>query len=177
MSLLSKSQIKNANDKVRTLGMFYEMDYKDTDAVLSIKPNGPHLTSSGKELHSIHDLYMQHCIDDPTEYTLAIEVFGEWKTWEKISSNTRNQDEWLTSLRNEAIIARKAMAFKSLVKDAKTGTGASAKYLIEEPWKKGAPGADGRKKRAQVRDTANKAFQQSGVSEDVQRLKDDGYLQ
>ena len=80
---------------------------------------------------------------DPTEYAVAMEVFGSWKQWEKIINNNTllvHIEEW----RVELEIKLKSEAILALAKTAKNegskGT-AAAKYLAERGWEKRKAGA------------------------------------
>lgn len=146
--------------------------------------NGP-LTLQ-KENHdgkiSLYKLYMNFCVEDPSEVTFAEEVFGDYYWW------TRAQDVYvlrphIEEWRAIASEKRKAIAFKTIIEEVKNAKKegksalAAAKYLIEEPWKHGSSVAEKKKIRKQIADTAEAAFHSKEISNDISRLKEEGILQ
>ena len=177
MSLLSSSQFKTKEGVVRTKSLFYELLYDDhTYAVFTTKEED-HETPDGKPLVSFPKLFVSSLVDDPTEYSFAMEVFGSWSAWDKIRNSDKRLVKKIEAWRLEADIARKAMAFRSVVEEAKGGKSAfsASKYLIEGSWK--TKGPDGRSARSRERETAQLAFEKSGVDEDLERLRDEGLIQ
>lgn len=87
------------------------------------------------ELISLRALYIQYCVDDPTEATFCDEVFGDWYYWSKLRVVKWFQPylkEWM----EECDVRRKSLAFKAVVKEIKEdGKGAlqAAKFLITDP--------------------------------------------
>lgn len=129
---------------------------------------------------SIRKLYVEHTIDDPTEYTFAMEVFGSWEVWCGIrdSSDPKIQKA-LASARELASVKRQAIAFRAVMDKVKEGaaTFQAERWLVDEPWNDTKPTKDGRKKRKEDAQEAEVTFEKKGLSEDLQRLKDEGYLQ
>jgi len=128
---------------------------------------------------SLAQTFIAMTVDDPTEVEFADAVFGSWEVWEKISNSDKRLVAKIKKWRHEADIRRKALAFRAIVKEIRLeGKGAlsAAKYLLEEPWK-GSKAKDGRKGRAETRETAEQAFERNGVSEDLKRLREEGLLQ
>lgn len=72
------------------------------------------------------------------------------------------------------------MAFTTVLDTAtseKANAFSAAKYLIEGGWDTTKSGKDGRSKRQRDRDTANEAFDRSGIEDDLQRLRNNGLVQ
>ena len=178
MSLLKPEQYRDTSGQIYTIAMVYEFNYDHDRACVTLKEDD-HVLPSGKRLISIPRVYLQYCINDPTEYDFAIALFGSWPVWQRVSTSPKWKEP-LAALRKEAEVARKSHAFKTLVQEANDetskGRAAAAKYLIEEPWKKGTNSADGRAKRAQVRESAQEAFERSGIEDDLQRLREEGHI-
>jgi len=118
---------------------------------------------------NLRNIYISLCVDDPTEFVFAEEVFGDWSFWahlRNISWMKAQVEEWQVVVEVE----RKSRAFKALVQDASDPKSrsrvASAKYLIEEPWKN----KKDRDTKKQVEATASSAYDQS--AKDLERIKE-----
>lgn len=187
MPLLQPTDYKTDGGVVRTKSLFHEYSYDDTSfVVFTLKDTGYFLPSkspegedqgSGKELLPISRLFVESTVQDPTEYSFAMEVFGSWEAWDKIRSGDRRLKAQIEKWRTEADVCRKSIAFKSVVEEAQGGKSAfsAAKYLIEETW--ATKGPDGRSARKKARETAEEAFERSGTAEDIKRLREEGLIQ
>ena len=83
-------------------------------------------------LPCLRDLYMELTLDDPTEYTFAIEVFNTWDFWENLSASSVIQpivDKW----RKENMVRQKMIAVKALKQEAFNGKSkaTAAKWLFD----------------------------------------------
>lgn len=167
MPLLDSSVLLNASGVCRTVSLFYETHQPGSVPVFTFNPNPP---AGAAGLIKFRDIYLLHCVDDPTENSMAEAVFGDYKYWVKISETPLIQP-YVEELRNVATIKRKEIAFKAIVDEAKNGRSkfTAAKYLIEEPW---LP-KDWRTKKNN-RDTSRQAAH--AISSDVDRLKAEGYF-
>ena len=80
-------------------------------------------------------MYMAYCRDDPTEWTLAEEVFGSWSIWERISTMQAIKG-FVSDLRKANGIRMKSIAIKKIVQEASLTDGRNtfqaAKYLIDK---------------------------------------------
>jgi hypothetical protein len=101
-----------------------------------------------EELPVLRDLYFQHCKTDPTEYTLAVSVFGSWEFWEQLTDSNDIKpviDTW----RKEIDMYLRSQAVQSIAKQAKEGSFQGAKWLYDHkfwdkaPKKKRSPKEDG----------------------------------
>ena len=165
MALFEHSVFTNNSNTVRTIALFAETsktpDFTPVMCLSDVPKEG--------YLH-LKPIFLQFCVEDPTEYDFAIHVFGSWHIWERVceaNSVKYYVDRW----RAECDIARKRTAFKAIIKEARQGKTptAAARYLIEEPWK-------GRTKAAKekTKETATQAY--SSVTSDIERLKEEGLL-
>lgn len=179
MAIFSMSKLKGDNGVVRTRSLFYELSYENSaDVVFTLKEHDCE-TADGRPLISLQQLFLHYTVEDPTEYQFAYAVFGSWDIWQKIA-DMRAIQKYLAEWRKEADVRRKCEAFKTITSELKEGKNAyqAAKYLIEEPWKSKSVESqqDKRKARADARETAEKAFEVSGIADDIKRLKEEGLI-
>lgn len=165
--LFTKEQLIAPNNRRYTQALFRE---------LSAQPEVAIMTLLGRDIEgytNIRTIFVQYCTEDPSEYSFAEYVFGDWDHWELILNNRQIQshfDKW----RDEAAIARKGIAFKTIVDMAKGKSPSSlsaAKLLIDEPW---IPKKD-KKATVKKNETTKKAA--SAVQSDIESLKEKGLLQ
>jgi hypothetical protein len=84
-------------------------------------------------------------------------------------------EEWADVAREK----RKQLAFQAIMQEVKTSGKSSfsaAKYLIEEPWRNGGSVYEKRKIKESIATTATKAYTNSAVQKDLERLKSEGLL-
>ena len=179
MAIYDFTFTKSDSGVIRTKSLFYETSYDNQEYVLfTLKEHDVQLPS-GRTAVALSKIFIEMTVQDPTEFEFSQAVFGSWEVWDKIA-NAATIDKHVAKWRKEATIRRKAMAFKSVVAEVQEGGKSSftaAKYLIEEPWSvKDARTKDGRKARAEARETAEQAFERAAVSEDLQRLRDEGLI-
>lgn len=159
--MFKREQLYNASGKARSTSIFIEYDSKGIMTLRHKKPNG---------VPSLRDLYIQYCSEDPTEYSFAIEVFGDTFFWFNLRERKFIQDllpEW----EHMASLARKSKAFKALISEVELngrGLVTAAKYLIDKsPTDKGKPKA--------VKEKEDKEIF-SHVDEDLKRLREQGLI-
>ena len=178
MPLFALDQLKTEQGLFKTKGLFLEQDYDYESTIMTYQEHDRFI--KGKTYYSLRRLYVEHCLDDPTEYTLAMEVFGSWDVWSKIAASPTIRPV-LDKAREECEVKRKAMASLKIRDELSEGKNSyqAAKYLIEEPWKVKAADTpeDKRKARAAARKTAESAYEVSGVEADLKRLKEEGLIQ
>lgn len=180
MALYDFTFTKGDQGVIRTKSLFYELCYDNPEhAIFTLKEHDIVLPN-GRPAVALSQKFIDLCTTDPTEYEFAMHMFGSWEVWEKISTSA-NVQKHVEKWRKEATIRRKAMAFQSVVSEVTEGGKSAftaAKYLIEEPWAvKDGRTKDGRKARADARETAQEAFERAGVHEDLKRLKEEGLIQ
>ena len=128
---LRPEQLKGGNNKTIGSGLFIELSYDDlTHVVWTLKEH-----EHEKGYPSFHALYMSYCEDDPTEYTLATEVFGSWPAWEIISSQ-QAVGKYIKQYRDEVVVRIKSNAIKAIALEAKNGKSSYAanKLLLDKGW-------------------------------------------
>lgn len=118
------------------------------------------------------DLYVQYCVDDPSEYDFAMAVFGELEAWERIKKLKffkKSYDQMV----HHADVKRKSKAFKAVINEVDSG-GRSAftasKFLIDEPWK------DKRTKVAAKKSKSSTQEASTQVKDDLDRLREEGLI-
>jgi hypothetical protein len=124
---------------------------------------------------NLRELFIKFVVDDPSESDFAEAVFGDYSFWVFLCKADW-MGEYVEEWRMIADVKRKAKAFKTIIKEVDEEGKSSftaAKYLIEEPWKV-KEAEDKRGARQRIRKTAEQAFEESGISEDVKRLKEQG---
>lgn len=71
---------KDTQGRYRTQSLFYETRHPSYPAYFTTKKY--HLTKKGKVYHSLYLKYME--IADPTEYQVAVQLFGSWDHWQAL---------------------------------------------------------------------------------------------
>lgn len=88
-----------------------------------------------RDLISLEELYVEYCVDDPSEATFALAVFGDISYW-MTARELPKMKPWVEHWREVADIHRKSMAYKAVINEVKEGgrsAFSAAKYLIDEP--------------------------------------------
>lgn len=165
MSLFKREQLYTEKNKRLSVGLFKETCTNNaTNVVCTIMSFDPRLPR-------LIDLYVEYCVNDPSEYDFAIAVFGNWEFWTNITSKHWFK-EYHKLLQEEAETKRKSLAFKTIINEAsKEGPTAvnAAKFLIQEPWKEQT-----RASKAQAAKTTEKAKDE--FADDYKRLQEQGFL-
>ena len=144
MAMLSRNQMYTPGNVRRTASLIFETCRYDDKPIFT-------LNVEREGYISLQNLYIKYCVDDPTENTFAEEVFGSLEFW--LNMKTSKQLGPLFEVKEEGKNSFQA-----------------AKYLIEEPWKKGVVA------KRKAKETTKEAFSTS-VQKDAERLKESGYLQ
>ena len=169
MSIFTYKDLYNSRNNMLLREIFCE--FNPESGLLTYDKNG----KDGKIC--LFKLYIAHTVDDPSEVTFAEEVFGDIYFWQCLTEAVwfqRHIQEW----RFIAATIRKRDAFKSIINEVKTNGKSSftaAKYLIEEPWKSGNAMERKRNKKL-ASDSAEAAFSDSTIQQDLKRLKEEGVL-
>ena len=158
--MFTKEQLVATNGKRFTQALFWEVEFDENVALFSVAINPK------EGLVDFKKLYLSYAVDDPSEYTFAMEVFGNWEQWEKIKTN-RKITPHLESIFKERDIALKSKMLTSIVKEAVDGRAklAAAKYIIEEGYTK-------RHKSDKSLETAKEAYKRvhTESEEDFRRI-------
>ena len=165
--LIPRDSLVSSLNHKKTRALFEETCLSTDTPVLSLRSN------SKNGLPSLRDLFLDFVVDDPSEATLAEFVFGDVEHWHILCECNwfkPHLEEW----RRICDTKRKARAFKAIISEVEEGgrsAFSAAKYLIEEPWKDKRDS----KTKKQVKETTDEA--RHAVSEDLKRLREEGYLQ
>lgn len=160
MSLFSYEQLHSTLNHRKTKALFAETCNPDQEPIMTLGRN------EKKGLVVLRDYFIDLVATDPSEYTFAETVFGDYAFWDNLSQATWIQP-YLAEWRMVADVKRKSLAFSQLLTEVQSqGRNAygAAKYLVEEPWKKGRPA------KKVSKETSTKAAE--GFSDDVARLRD-----
>ena len=149
----------------RTQSLFWEIRSENLEPLFTLKDYDHEV--DGVVYPSLKLIYMSYL--DTTEYEFAIEVFGSWKAWQKISSNQDLKvfiDEW----RAEMEVKIRSLALRSLLETARNegskGT-AAAKYITEKGWEK----TKGKSSREEVeREKKIQSMITDDIRDDAERL-------
>jgi len=171
MALFTKEQLYGRTNIPYTQAIFYE--WVGEKGLVNLG------SEEKKGTFPLRKIFVPMTIKDPTEVSFAEYVFGDYSYWEYLERRTRSWTaKHIAEWRKQADIGRKSLAFQTIMAELEEGKSSyqAAKYLIEEPWKV-KNSDDKRKARKEIRETAEEAFEQEGVQEDFQRLKEAGLLQ
>lgn len=162
---LRPDQLKAANNKTIGSGLFIELSYDDKTHVIWTLKEFDH----EQGYPSFHQLYMSYCEDDPTEYTLATEVFGSWPAWEVIS-NQKAVKAYIDEYRKEVIVRIKSNAIKAIALEAKSGKASyqANKLLLDKGWLDAEATKTAKARIAKRKQEETKAL--SLLAEDAERL-------
>jgi len=157
--LFGPEHTKTVKGVVRTKSLFYELSYGELDHVIfTLKDED--VAHNGNVYVSIAKLYRSLVPQDPTEYTFAMAVFGNWHVWEVIREAPQLKP-YVTRWRREAEIKIKSEAILAIATEMKEGGRSSftaAKLLLERGWLE--------------KDTASKAKQKLQEKEDEEMGKE-----
>jgi hypothetical protein len=161
MPIIDESKKYNPSGKMVTASLFKEFSQYPEYVAMSV-------SRKDKDLPSFPELYLKYCKDDPSEYTFAIEVFGDWHWWENIRKISKLRP-YITELRNEIEVYLKAKGFKAILREVKEGGRSAftaAKFLVDKGWE---PTPSRSKKAKEQEEMIIKAVDQE-VAEDAERL-------
>ncbi|MBL4795779.1 MAG: hypothetical protein JKY50_00035 [Oleispira sp.] len=165
MSLYKREDFIGISGKTLGTSLFLEFSYMDTERVLFTCKDIDH-----KGYRSFPQLYLSYTEDDPTEWTLATEVFTSWVIWEKISKMHQIRDV-VAELRKQNAIRMKSKAIKQIVAEAKDETGKNAfmasKYLLD----KNLADPSLKKKQTQAEKTRESSAALKLIEKDAEILK------
>ena len=150
----------------RTQSLFLESNKSRLDPIMTLKELD--WEWKGRLLPSLKKMYLD--LADPTEYSVAIEVFGSWTHWNRILENKLIRTE-IHKWREELEIKLRAEGIKALRATAKEegskGT-AAAKFLADRGWDKRKAGAPS--KEETVRERKVQAAVHNDLEEDAERI-------
>lgn len=172
MPLYSFDQLKTKpNMIVRTKSLFYELSYEDpSHALFTTKEHN--IEAHGRHYVSLHKLFVSMVPNDPTEYEFAMEVFGSWDVWEKISGSPQvaaHVNKW----RREVAVKVKSKAIKAIAEEVENNGRSSfsaAKLLLEKGWLDKDNASQAKRKLAAKEQEEEEKEALSLLSQDAKRL-------
>lgn len=158
MPLIPEDKLRNANGTMVTTSLFWEFSCDMDKAFFT-------MTHSDKNgLVAFKPLYVKLTVEDPTEYTFALEVFGSWDHWQKMLKNRKVRD-FVDTCREERDIAIESNAVREIIEEAATGKAKfqAAKFLVQKGYLKDMPKS--------AKNQSRKALQEDDdISNDLKRL-------
>lgn len=187
--LFGPEYTKTMKGVVRTKSLFYELSYENQDNVIFTLKNHdmtPEDRNEATQLHgnrvkdhdggrtyvSFPNLYRSLVPQDPTEYTFAMTVFGDWQVWETIREAPQIKP-YITRLRREAEIKIKSEAIKAIAEEAKSGGRSSftaAKLLLERGWIEKEPASKSKQKLMEKEEQEMDREAMKLLTEEAERL-------
>jgi hypothetical protein len=161
MPLLTDDKKYNGSGKLITTSLFEELTNRPEFVCLS-------LSRKEKKYPSFPQLYLKYCKDDPTEYTFAMEVFGDWHWWDMIRRDRRISG-LVEELKTEIEVYLRAKGFKTVLQEAKSGGRSSftaAKFLVDKGWEPVSKRS--KKEKDREEEVLDKVSQE--IAEDAERL-------
>lgn len=170
MPMFDRTQLHSPTGKRKSRSLFRELTNPDNRKGAIFVMN----KYDRAGLPSLYRLYMEYAVDDPTEYTFAITVFGDFAYWEWL----RGMDPvkgLVADWEEEAEVARKSVMLDNILqatKEPKTALQAS-KYLLERGFehRPSQAGVDGRKSRAESKEATKALLLTEGYQSDLERLQ------
>ncbi len=162
-----KGKLKDSMGKIRTVSLFLEPAYNDTDeAVFTLKDQD--YTYKDKFYYSLKQIYLE--IADPTEYQFAISVFNSWDQWKRMVGN-KTLEPYISAWREELEIKLRSMGINNIIEVSKTSDVKALqamKWVAEGSWKVAKRG------RISKEDKASEVRKEAGIlrsiTEDLQRI-------
>lgn len=126
------ADFKDSQGRFRTQSLFWESRHPDYNAYFTTKKH-PH-----QGMISLYEKYM--AIADPTEYQVAIQIFGSWEHWQALLKSkwfVELVTEWREELKVQ-MESERYFEMKKNVKDPKTAV-AATKWLADRYTGKAKP--------------------------------------
>lgn len=137
MTFVPQDKLRNHQNRRVTRGLFPEIVTDLNFAFFTLRRWDTNPSEKFPDgLKSFPKIYLHYCIDDPTEYTFANKVFGDWEHWQMVAELPGLKDV-VKALREERDIAIKSKGFKYIATEvAAKGKNAyaGAKWLAEKGW-------------------------------------------
>ncbi len=122
-------------------------------------------------LSSFPKLYLSLTEKDPTEYTMAMTVFGSWEHWVEITKSTKMKPV-IQKLREEASVRQKSKAMEYMIDEVENqgkNSFAAAKLLLAKPWED-KPTTPAQRKQAKKQNTTEDRRVANDYKADAKRL-------
>lgn len=169
--LFGPEYTKTVKGVIRTKSLFYELSYADlTHVIFTLKDVD--VVHNNRTYVSMANLYRSLVPQDPTEYTFAMAVFGNWHVWEVIREAPQLKP-YITRWRREAEVKIKSEAIAAIATEMKEGGRSSftaAKLLLERGWLEKDTTSKAKQKLQEKEDEEMGKEALSLLSEDAARL-------
>lgn len=166
MAMFEREVLTDHIGAYRTQSLFLETNNSTLKPIMTLKEVD--WEYKGEVLLSLKKIYLE--IADPTEYEVAIEVFGSWKCWQRLLGNKEiygHIKEWRDELEVKLRSAGVKAMINTAVNEGSKGTTA-AKYIAEKGWDKRKAGAPTKEEVTRERKIA--AGISDEISDDMARL-------
>lgn len=159
--------LKDSMGRYRINSLFFEHKVEGMTPIWTL--GDVERTEKGKTYPSLKKLYMEYKHVPGLEYEFAMDVFGSWEHWNKLS-NSSGLKAVFAQWREELDVKVRSEALKEMVKSSKGGTASAlqaAKYLAE----KGYQSKRGRPSKAEIEGERRiEAGINSELEDDLERI-------
>ena len=146
-----------------TKGLFYEFRHQNTDSVNEVFTYGEQdIEKDGKTYLSMYKIYMEF----ESEYEAAQAILGSWTHWQKLCECAWFKPH-LKKWREEREIRESAMGKAALIKEARKGSVAAAKALVDYANKRGAGRPSKQEKANQLK---REVSEDKLIKEEIERI-------
>lgn len=160
---------KNSMGVRYTKGLFFETSTDKDSPVYSLKDE------DHRGLPSLYKLYITSTVEDPSEYSFAVNHLDGWSHWEILQEAPWFKD-YLERWRRERDVILASNALKAILEHSKDATPTgfnAAKYILEKGWSR-TPGDSkrGRPSKEEIRQkTQDMVDNASMVRSDLDRIR------
>lgn len=168
-----KDLMKDSLGRYRTSSLFIETPVKGNEAFWTMQDQDREV--KGKVYPSLKQIYMTYYHIPYSEYEFAIDVFGSWDHWDRLSNESNKIIiSMITAWRLEMEIKIRANSLKDILRTSGSSDSAglaAAKYIAERGWEKkaGRPTKAAIEKETKVQAGINKA-----INDDASRIGMEG---
>lgn len=162
---VNKELFYDSKGRYLTQGLFLEIGYKTQFAVYTL--DGKDKDYKGKIYPSLKRLYLE--MEDPTEYSFAIEHLADWDHWLRLKEN-KVLSPYFQKWKDELDVLLMCQAVKNIQDISSSDSGFQAnKWLADRGWEKrraGRPSKEEQQRRDALKQRVDREF-----SEDFDRMK------
>lgn len=171
--MFQPEQLKATNGKNRIAQLFYELTYEDTTYAVFTTKDEDYQTPDGRHLYSLKKLFLAISVNDPTEYTFAQTVFGNWNHWMSISKSPitgKMVSEW----RDELVVKIKSNAIRHIASEMinieSKNSFQAAKLLLDKGWLEKEVASQAKKKLEEKKNEEENQHALKLIGDDAARL-------
>lgn len=166
-------QLKGTNGKNRVQQLFYELSYDNPQYAIFTTKDEDYSTPDGKHLYSLKKLYLSISVNDPTEYTFAQTVFGNWNHWQAIFKSPITK-KMVAEWRDELVVKIKSKAITHIATEMNNAESKNsfqaAKLLLDKGWLEKEPASKAKKQLEESKDEEQNQQALRLMGEDAARL-------